>query len=155
MWSDSASGKERRQDHFPVKYKKAEGKFPLPADNDRQHPHPQPLFPHSRSSTIMIQQLSPFPHPPQQKRSRIIQRQLSFPQPLPELRPQPLPPQQHSNKMIQRMEPHPPSLQEHPPPQFVAAKSLILNPPNFSYTVSYGIRKDLLQIFLKQLLCVL
>ena len=129
----------------------------LPLLYGNQQPQPPQLLPHPHPppQSLFAQPPPQFPHPPQQKRSRIIQRQLSFPQPLPELRPQPLPPQQHSNKMIQRMEPHPPSLQEHPPPQFVAAKSLILNPPNFSYTVSYGIRKDLLQIFLKQLLCVL
>ena len=46
------------------------------------------------------------------------------------------------------MELHPPSLQEHPPPQFVAAKSLMLNPPNFSYTVSYVTEENVLQ-FLK------
>lgn len=49
--------------------------------------------------------------------------------------------------MIQRIELHPPSLHPHPP-QFVAAKSLMLNPPNFSYTVSYGTEENVLQ-FLK------
>ena len=49
--------------------------------------------------------------------------------------------------MIQRIELHPPSLHPHPP-QFVAAKSLMLNPPNFSYTVSYVTEENVLQ-FLK------
>lgn len=73
----------------------------------------------------------------------------SFPPPHP-LLPQnpPLLPQQQLNKMmIQRIELHPPSLHPHPP-QFVAAKSLMLNPPNFSYTVSYGTEENVLQ-FLK------
>ena len=73
----------------------------------------------------------------------------SFPPPHP-LLPQnpPLLPQQQLNKMmIQRIELHPPSLHPHLP-QFVAAKSLMLNPPNFSYTVSYGTEENVLQ-FLK------
>ena len=73
----------------------------------------------------------------------------SFPPPHP-LLPQnpPLLPQQQLNKMmIQRIELHPPSLHPHPP-QFVAAKSLLLNPPNFSYTVSYVTEENVLQ-FLK------
>ena len=62
--------------------------------------------------------------------------------------PHPLLPQQQLNKMmIQRIELHPPSLHPHPP-QFVAAKSLMLNPPNFSYTVSYVTEENVLQ-FLK------
>ena len=68
----------------------------------------------------------------------------SFPPPHP-LLPQnpPLLPQQQLNKMmIQRIELHP------HPPQFVAAKSLMLNPPNFSYTVSYVTEENVLQ-FLK------
>ena len=88
------------------------------------------------------------PHPPQQRRSKMIHKQ-SFPPPHP-LLPQnpPLLPQQQLNKMmIQRIELHPPSLHPHPP-QFVAAKSLMLNPPNFSYTVSYGTEENVLQ-FLK------
>ena len=71
----------------------------------------------------------------------------SFPPPHP-LLPQnpPLLPQQQLNKMmIQRIELHPPSLHPHPP-QFVAAKSLMLNPPNFSYTVSYGTEENVLQL---------
>lgn len=73
----------------------------------------------------------------------------SFPPPHP-LLPQnpPLLPQQQLNKMmIQRIELHPPSLHPHPP-QFVEAKSLMLNPPNFSYTVSYVTEENVLQ-FLK------
>ena len=73
----------------------------------------------------------------------------SFPPPHP-LLPQnpPLLPQQQLNKMmIQRIELHPPSLHPHPP-LFVAAKSLMLNPPNFSYTVSYVTEENVLQ-FLK------
>ena len=75
-------------------------------------------------------------HPPQQQRSRMIQRQSLLP-PHPLFPPQkpPLPPQQHNKMMIQRMELHPPSLQEHPPPQFVAAKSLMLKPPKDLFTV--------------------
>ena len=85
---------------------------------------------------------------PQQRRSKMIHKQ-SFPPPHP-LLPQnpPLLPQQQLNKMmIQRIELHPPSLHPHPP-QFVAAKSLMLNPPNFSYTVSYVTEENVLQ-FLK------
>ena len=45
--------------------------------------------------------------------------------------------------------PHPlPHPLSHPHPQFVAVNSLMLNPPNFSYTVSYGIEENVLQ-FLK------
>lgn len=90
------------------------------------------------------------PHPPQQNRRRMIHRQLSFPKPphplLPPHKPPLLPPQQHNNRMIQRIEPQPPSLQLHPP-QFVAAKSLIFVPPNFSYTVSYDREKKVLRNF--------
>ena len=73
----------------------------------------------------------------------------SFPPPHPLLPQNPplLPQQQLSKMMIQRIELHPPSLHPHPP-QFVAAKSLMLNPPNFSYTVSYVTEENVLQ-FLK------
>ena len=73
----------------------------------------------------------------------------SFPPPHPLLPQNPplLPQQQLYKMMIQRIELHPPSLHPHPP-QFVAAKSLMLNPPNFSYTVSYGTEENVLQ-FLK------
>jgi hypothetical protein len=70
----------------------------------------------------------------------MIHRQSFPPQPL--LLPNmllPLPQQQERSSMIQIMELHPPSLHPHPPPQFVAAKSLIVNPPNFSYSVLYDI----------------
>lgn len=106
------------------------------------HPQPQPLLlphpPQRRSRTRMIQQLSPFPHPPQ-------------------LLPYPLFPQQHIRMMIQRMQ-----LQEEPPPkrlvpqpqplphphpllhpqsllhpQFVAAKSLIIKSSGFLSTVHF------------------
>ena len=79
----------------------------------------------------------------------MIHKQSLPPHPL--LLPQkpPLLPQQQLNKMmIQRIELHPPSLHPHPP-QFVAAKSLMLNPPNFSYTVSYGSLENVLLFFLK------
>ena len=62
----------------------------------------------------------------------------SFPPPHP-LLPQnpPLLPQQQLNKMmIQRIELHPPSLHPHPP-QFVAAKSLMLIPPELSLHFQY------------------
>lgn len=78
----------------------------------------------------------------------MIHKQLLFPpHPHPSLlkRP-PFPPQQHNNKMIQRIEPHP-SSHPHPLPQFVAAKSLMLNPPKFIYTVSYVFKKNVLQNF--------
>lgn len=74
--------------------------------------HPQPLF----------------PNPPQQQRRRMIHRQLSLPHPLPP-NPFPHPPQQQRRRIIHRQEdiPFPFS---HPHPQFVAVKSLMLNPPN-------------------------
>lgn len=114
------------------------------------HPQPQPLLlpypPQRRSRTRMIQQLSPFPHPPQ-------------------LLPYPLFPQQHIRMMIQRMqlqeEPPPKRLVPHPQlllhpqpqslphphpllhpqsllhPQFVAAKSLIIKSSGFLSTVHF------------------
>ena len=62
----------------------------------------------------------------------------SFPPPHPLLLPQnpPLLQQQLNKRMIQRMELQPPSLHPHPP-QFVAAKSLMSDPPKFIYSVSY------------------
>ena len=130
----------------PGQNKMAEGVIPLPADNHCQHP--QLLFPHSRSSTIMIQQLSPLPqllphplpHPlfPHRHRrmmiQRILQQELLFPQESPH--PLLLHPLSHPQLLLL---PHPhPQPQVHPPlsshPQFVAAKSLILNPPVFLYT---------------------
>ena len=54
-----------------------------------------------------------------------------FPLPIME----PLFPQQHSNKMIHRIEEQPPLSDPHP--QFVAAKSLMFQPPVFIYTSYY------------------
>ena len=81
--------------------------------------HPQPLL----------------PKPPQQKRSRMIQRQLSFPQPFPPNVFPPHPPQQQSSRMIHRQEDMPLPF-SHPHPQFVAVKSLMLNPP-ISYCLQF------------------
>lgn len=39
--------------------------------------------------------------------------------------------------MIHIQEPSKPLLHPHPPPQFVAVKSLMLEPPNFLYNVYY------------------
>lgn len=105
-----------------------------------RYQQPQPLLPHppqSRSSTIMIQQESlpllqphPFPHPlfPHRHIRQMIQRiqlqELSpkrlFPLPQPQL----------------LLHPHLSS----PHPQFVAAKSLIVNPPGFVYTSYYAVK---------------
>ena len=89
----------------------------------------------------------PLPQPPQQQRSRMIQRQLlSHPHPFPQPLPQPLcpqPPQQQRSRMIQRElfpHPHPPQPGaglSHPHPQFVAAKSLMLFPPEISLHFQY------------------
>ena len=70
-------------------------------------------------------QPQPFPLLPQQKSNRIIHKQLLLPQPL-SLKVLPHPPQQANKIINQIMELHPPS-SLHPHPQFVAAKSLILN----------------------------
>ena len=106
----------------------------------QRYQQPQPLLPHppqSRSSTIMIQQESlpllqphPFPHPlfPHRHIRQMIQRiqlqELSpkrlFPLPQPQL----------------LLHPHLSS----PHPQFVAAKSLIVNPPGFVYTSYYAMK---------------
>ncbi len=119
---------------------KSRGKNPLlskKSENDCQQPQPQPLLPHSRSRTMMIQQLSPLPQPlphpqlllPHRHRRmmihRILQQEL-FPQerphpPHPLLQPllQPLSqPQPHP-----LLHPQPPLSSPHP--QFVAAKSLM------------------------------
>ena len=60
--------------------------------------------------------------------------QLLPPHPHPKLKP---PPQQHRRIRIQRMlpPPLPPVVHSHPQPQFVAAKSLILVPPEIFFTV--------------------
>ena len=82
----------------------------------------------------------PFPHPPQQQRRRMIQIQL-LSQPFPHPHPPPLcphPPQQHRSRMIQIMLlPHPDAGASHPHPQFVAAKSLMLIPPELSLHFQY------------------
>ena len=83
------------------------GRNSIPADQ-----HPQPLF----------------PNPPQQQRRRMIHRQLSLPHPFPP-NPFPHPPQQQRRRMIHRQEDMPFPF-SHPHPQFVAVKSLMLNPPN-------------------------
>ena len=75
-----------------------------------QHPHPL------------------LPNPPQQQSRRMIHRQLSLPHPLPPNVLPPHPPQQQSRRMIHRQEDIPFPL-SHPHPQFVAVKSLMLNPP--------------------------
>ncbi len=83
----------------------------------------------------------PLPQPPQQQRSRMIQRRCCHIHPFPQPLPQPLcpqPPQQQRSRMIQRElfpHPHPPQPGaglSHPHPQFVAAKSLMLFPPEIS-----------------------
>ena len=84
------------------------GRNSIPADQ-----HPQPLFSESTTAAeekddpqaaviaaIRFRQ-NPFPHPPQQQRRRMIHRQEDMPFPF-----------------------------SHPHPQFVAVKSLMLNPPN-------------------------
>ena len=95
-------------------------------------------------------------HPPQQQSSRMISRQLLLPKPLKPLPPhpqsEPFPQQAESSRRIQIILqqllpefrkfapfPHPPSQPlSHPHPQFVAAKSLMFNPPgNFIYTLGY------------------
>ena len=81
------------------------------------------------SADVLYQQKPPLlPQPPQQKRSKMIQMQLSLPKPQP---PQPEllcphPPQQESRRMIQMMLLHPLfCVVSQPHPQFVAAKSLM------------------------------
>lgn len=87
------------------------------------HPQPKPL-----------RKLVPLPHPQQKKRRIIIQKELQpFPQPL--LHPYPLFPSKRRRRMIihtieLQLSPHPPH-----PPQFVAAKSLIKNPPIKTFTI--------------------
>ena len=97
-------------------------------------------------------QQKPFPPHPHNRSSKMIIQLQSFPQPLCCPQPQPLLPfpQQHKIKRIQIIElqspkhlpsPHPLfPVQEssHPHPQFVAAKSLIVNPPDFVHTSYYA-----------------
>ena len=87
--------------------------------------------------------LFPFP---QQHKSKIMMMMLqSLPQPLPQLPPPKIPlplpfphPQKSNNRIIQIQELFP--LSQLPHPQFVAAKSLIVEPPfNFVYTLYYVI----------------
>lgn len=86
------------------------------------------------------QQNPPFPpQPPQQQSRRMIQIQLLS---KPQLLPHPLcpqPPQQQRRRMIQIRFPHPQEgvLLSHPHPQFVAAKSLMLFPPEISLHFKY------------------
>lgn len=101
-----------------------------------QHPQPQPLL-QSRSRTIMIQQLSPLPQPllhPQplfpHRHSRMMIHRILLQELLPQESPQPLlQPPSHPQPLL--LHPHPPLSSPHP--QFVAAKSLMLNPPEFLY----------------------
>ena len=108
-----------------------------------QQPHPQLLLlPHPQPLLF---------HPPQQNR-RIRTSQQSELQPL-LLFPHPPPPQQERRSRIQIIlqplfpnrllleTPHPlsqPQPLSHPHPQFVAAKSLMLLPPENVYSSSYG-----------------
>ena len=73
--------------------------------------------------------------------------QLLPPHPHPKLKP---PPQQHRRIRIQRMlpPPLPPVVHSHPQPQFVAAKSLILVPPEIFFTV-YHMNRGLAKFPLK------
>ena len=89
---------------------------PLPPQQQRskrmmmmqlQSPPKRPLLPHP-----LPQLPPPFPHPPQRRSIRMIQIQL-------------LPPLSHPHPLL------------HPPPQFVAVKSLMLEPPKFVYNVYY------------------
>ena len=84
---------------------------------------------HRRIRIQMISQLKPIPQV-------VPQLLLPHPQPHPNPKP-PLPPQQHRRIRIQRMlpPPLPPDVHSHPQPQFVAAKSLILVPPDIFFTV--------------------
>lgn len=63
--------------------------------------------------------------------------QLFPPHPHPHPNPNPPPPQQHKRIRIQMMlfPPLPPVVHSHPQPQFVAAKSLILIPPEIFFTI--------------------
>ena len=93
-----------------------------------QHPHPFPL------------NVLP-PNPPQQQSRRMIQRQLSLPHPFPLNVLPPHPPQQQSRRIIHRQEDIPFPL-SHPHPQFVAVKSLMLNPPfRFIYSFILCVRR--------------
>ena len=100
--------------------------------------HPQPLLhPHPPKPNALPQS----PQPPHKRRRQISQMQLLFPQPphppQPLLHPQPLL-SKRSKRIISQMQLFPPQPQSpHPlhPPQFVAAKSLIKNPPIKTFTI--------------------
>ena len=87
---------------------------------------------------MMIQQLSPLPHPllhPHpllpHRHSKIIIHRILQQELFPQESPQPLlHPLSHPQPLL--LHPHPPLSSPHP--QFVAAKSLMLNPPEFLYT---------------------
>lgn len=107
------------------------------AYRNQQQPFPNPL-PHRSSRIIMIQQQSSFPQPfwhlpphllfPPHKNRRmmiqIIQLQLPPPKQLPRK------PLSHPQS-LSHLQPHPPLSRSSAHPQFVAAKSLMLNPPRF------------------------
>ena len=93
--------------------------------NELSDQHPHPLL----------------PNPPQQKSRRMIHRQLSLPHPFPLNVLPPHPPQQQSRRIIHRQEDIPFPL-SHPHPQFVAVKSLMLNPPfRFIYSFILCVRR--------------
>ena len=109
--------------------------------------HPQP-FPHPLQRSrrrMMIQQLSPFPFPqpllqpmplPQQAQRRMMIHRMLHPQePFPKERPHPL---SHPQPLLHPQFPHPQPDLSSPHPQFVAAKSLMLLPPENVYSSSYG-----------------
>lgn len=74
---------------------------------------------------------------------QIIQLQSLPPHPLPpNPNPLPLPPQQQRSNMIIIIQENPPSPHPQLFPQFVAAKSLIVVPPNNIYIVSYAQQLD-------------
>ena len=90
-----------------------------------------PLHPHPPRPKALPQS----PHPPHKRRRQIIHIQLLEPQPL--LQPQPLL-SKRSKRIISHMqllEPQPQSPHPLHPPQFVAAKSLINNPPIKTFTI--------------------
>ena len=110
--------------------------------------HPQ-LFPHPLQRSrrrIMIQQLSPFPLPqlllqpipfPQQAQRRMMIHRMLHPQELfPKESPHPL---SHPQLLLHPQFPHPQPGLSSPHPQFVAAKSLMLLPPENVYNSSYGV----------------
>lgn len=93
-----------------------------------------PLQPHPPKPNVLPQS----PQPPHKRRRHISQIQLLFPHPpQPLLHPPPLL-SKRSKRIISQMQLFPPQPQSpHPlhPPQFVAAKSLIKNPPIKTFTI--------------------